>query len=336
MGTITKRGDSYRAIIRRVGFPQQSKSFKTKLNAERWMRKVENEMDDGGFIAASKELTRTLFQKYLDEVVPHRKGSKADAIRVKRLLANAKFMRLPLSDLSRVDINRWRDDRLKEVSSSTVRREMGVISSIIGHCILEWGVKLRVNPCSETTRPEDNPHRTRRPTEQETNRILEACNFNIDIQPKNGVESTAWFVLLAQETAMRISEIGHLRWEHVNLEEHWLHLPAGINKNDKARDVPLSDYAVKLLTKLQGWGKDGRVFRNSGPVVGTYFRDIRDELGIVDLHFHDYRHEAITRLCKVYEILELCKIVGHSDTKQLLVYYNPTAKELAQKMRLAA
>ena len=47
----------------------------------------------------------------------------------------------------------------------------------------------------------------------------------------------------------------------------------------------------------------------------------------------DARHEAITRLAKVFDVLELARIVGHRDLRMLLVYYNPSAEDLSGKLK---
>jgi integrase len=53
---------------------------------------------------------------------------------------------------------------------------------------------------------------------------------------------------------------------------------------------------------------------------------------IVDLHWHDTRHTAITRLAKKLNVLELARIVGHKDLRNLQIYYNESAEELAKKL----
>ena len=55
-------------------------------------------------------------------------------------------------------------------------------------------------------------------------------------------------------------------------------------------------------------------------------------VGIVDLHFHDTRHQAITDLAKKLTVLELARMVGHSDLRSLMIYYNETAESLAEKL----
>ena len=50
------------------------------------------------------------------------------------------------------------------------------------------------------------------------------------------------------------------------------------------------------------------------------------------MHFHDTRHEAITRLAKRLDVLELARVVGHRDPRSLTIYYNETAEQLAKKL----
>jgi len=53
---------------------------------------------------------------------------------------------------------------------------------------------------------------------------------------------------------------------------------------------------------------------------------------IENLRFHDSRNEAITRLAQKLEPLELARMIGHKNLNMLLIYYNQTAEQLAQKL----
>lgn len=53
---------------------------------------------------------------------------------------------------------------------------------------------------------------------------------------------------------------------------------------------------------------------------------------IEDMHFHDTRHEAITRLAKKIDVLDLARMVGHKDLRQRMVYYNASASETADRI----
>ncbi|WP_396018798.1 site-specific integrase, partial [Escherichia coli] len=97
---------------------------------------------------------------------------------------------------------------------------------------------------------------------------------------------------LALETAMRQGEILSLRWEHVDLQHGVAHLPT--TKNGAPRDVPLSrkarSYLQMLPTQL-----NGNIFSYTSSGFKSAWRTALHELKIENLHFHDLRHEAISR-----------------------------------------
>ena len=52
-----------------------------------------------------------------------------------------------------------------------------------------------------------------------------------------------------------------------------------------------------------------------------------------DVHFHDTRHEAASRLAeKLTNVLELSAVTGHRDLRMLKRYYHPRAEDLAKKL----
>ncbi len=57
-----------------------------------------------------------------------------------------------------------------------------------------------------------------------------------------------------------------------------------------------------------------------------------DDRVMLDLHFHDLRHEATSRLAEKLQMHELMKVTGHKSSEMLARYYHPRASELAQKL----
>jgi integrase len=53
---------------------------------------------------------------------------------------------------------------------------------------------------------------------------------------------------------------------------------------------------------------------------------------LVDLHFHDLRHEATSRLAEKLQMHELMKVTGHKSSAMLARYYHPKAADLALKL----
>jgi integrase len=95
---------------------------------------------------------------------------------------------------------------------------------------------------------------------------------------------------------MRRGELIDLQWQHVDLGRRVAHLP--LTKNGDSRDIPLSRRAVAVLEELKSGPKcdSERVFPVTGNSVRLAFEHLRVRAGMSDLHFHDLRHEAVTRL----------------------------------------
>ena len=71
MATLTKRGNFWRAQVRRRGFPPQHKSFDSRAEAEAWARGTESEMDRGVFVSRAEAEATTLadaLERYKTEI----------------------------------------------------------------------------------------------------------------------------------------------------------------------------------------------------------------------------------------------------------------------------
>lgn len=58
-----------------------------------------------------------------------------------------------------------------------------------------------------------------------------------------------------------------------------------------------------------------------------------DKEFLINLRFHDLRHEATSRLAEIFPMHELTKITGHKDPRMLMRYYHPKAEDLALKLK---
>ena len=102
-----------------------------------------------------------------------------------------------------------------------------------------------------------------------------------------------------------------------------------ITKNGSSRTVPLSKRAVELLEKLKNIHPE-RVFDVDDGTRDALFRRAVLSQEIKDLHFHDLRREALTRMAKKVDVMTLAKISGHKDVRILLnTYYNPDISSVA-------
>ena len=140
-------------------------------------------------------------------------------------------------------------------------------------------------------------------------------------------------IILAIETAMRQGEMLDLQWQHVDLVRCVAHLP--LTKNGDSRDIPLSTRAVAVLKELMASkGRDAeKVFPMTPNSVRLCFEHLRVRAGLNDFHFHDLRHEGISRLFELgLNIAEVSAISGHRELKMLMRYTHLRAVDLVSRL----
>lgn len=267
---------------------------------------------------------------YTDRISPNKRGAKQEKYRA-RPIWRSFLGKIRISEVSTVDIANYRDMRLatiaphtkRLVSPNTVRLELAMLSDMLNIAIIEWGA-CKENPVLRVRKPKLPPGRDRRITWGEERRILRAASAHKNREMYS-------IIVLALETAMRQGEILNLEWEHIDLRTRVAHLP--ITKNGSKRDVPLSLRAVDALTRL-GVGTQGDVFKYTSDGFKSAWRTLIKRTGIENLHFHDLRHEAVSRLFELgtLDMMEVATISGHKSMQMLRRYTHLKASNLVEKL----
>jgi integrase len=332
MASISRRGDVWRARIRRAG-QVLTKTLDTEAEAIAWVQAEEGRIVGGETAAQVQKMPSSitvtaLFERYAKEVSPDKGGARWEAIRLRGL---ARAFPISAVELDGATLSEWRDARLKLVSASTVNRELNLISAVFKRAIKEWRLPLTTNPAHNIQWPR-NPHpRKRRVSDQERADILTKLGWNGTTEPVELREWVGWAFCLALETMMRQGEILRLTWQHVHVDRKFCHLPK--TKNGHPRNVPLSSRAVALFGLLTNGGPDNLVVPVNAGTFGVYFRKALKAAGIENMHFHDTRREALTRASKkITNIAELARASGHRGISSLMIYYEPDVTEIAEKL----
>ncbi|MBU3540226.1 site-specific integrase [Polynucleobacter sp. UB-Tiil-W10] len=326
MATFRNRNGKWQARVQTKGHAALSKTFINKVDAERWAKQIEVEIQKGSYtnlVLAERTTFAEVIERYIAEVLPTMRGGKADFIRLKAL-ARRPIAKLNMVSLTPQKIAQHRDERLKEIAPATVIRELSYFSSIITYARKEWGININ-NPVALVAKPK-NP--------QGRSRILDAAETNALFETLRPIGRRSIWILplvkLALETAMRRSELLDLRWDHVELGRRTIFLQ--LTKNGTSRTVPLSTHAIQILSEMPR-SLDGRVFPVTHEVVSQAFNRARQQAGVKDVRFHDLRHMAITRLAeKLPNLIELSAVSGHKSLAMLKRYYHPNPELLAAKL----
>lgn len=350
MATITKRGAyQWRAQIRKKGFPTISQTFDTRADAEDWVKIKESEMTRGVFQDRTEAEATTLksaLERYACEFTVHKKSRKSEEQKIK-IWCQHPLASSSLASLRSHDFATFRDARLAQgKSAATVRLELAVISHLFTVATKEWCLPL-TNPIINIRKPRVKNERARRLSPEEEAILLGV----IEKQGLISSKANAWIapmVRLALATAMRRSELLALEWKNVDLRNAYAMLYD--TKNGENRAVPLSSTAKAVLQSLAR-SKNGKVFPISANAFSLsfkralvrarnkYYKECRInsqkpvEGFLHDLHFHDLRHEATSRLFeKGLNQIEAASVTGHKTLSMLKRYTHLNPSDIAKKL----
>ena len=149
MATIRKRGAKWQVQIRRVGVRSVSRSFHVRKDAEAWARQTEVQADRCELPDDPRALQHVtlgqLVERYRDTVSVKKRGSEVERIVLAAFLRHS-ICRKRLSEIGPEDFAAYRDERLKTIKPSTLKRELSPLHNMFALASDEWGLPLRENP----------------------------------------------------------------------------------------------------------------------------------------------------------------------------------------------
>lgn len=322
MATFRQRGKAWEVSVCCSNI-RKSATFPTKIEARSWAAQTELDIRAGKSGAIPNKPFSALLERYRDEVSCTKRGERWERMRIGLFLRD-EIAAVPLPALNASHFAAWRDRRLRSVSAGSVRREWTLLSHALNVATREWKWLIE-NPIKDVRRPPPPQSRDRRITPVEEEALLFSMGVDKSKPPQNIIQRVGFAMLFALETAMRAGEICSLK--PGSISGSVARLP--ITKNGTAREVALSKEALRII----GLMPDAEtIFELATSQIDAHFRKAKAKALIDDLHFHDTRHEAITRLAGKLDVLDLARMVGIRDLRILMVYYNATAKEIADKL----
>lgn len=157
--------------------------------------------------------------------------------------------------------------------------------------------------------------RERRPTEEEMSSILEWL-------AREKGQRYADATLFACITAMRQGEVCRILKADMDHEKKMILIR---DRKDPRKKVG-NDQWIPLLgdswdLALRQEDVDGRVFPLEARTLSKYFTEAVRALSIPDLHFHDTRHDGVSKMFeRGYSIEQVALVSGHKDWRHLRRY----------------
>jgi integrase len=334
MASIVKRINQdgkgvYFVRIRRKGSPTQIATFPRLADAKRWAQITETAILEGRHFpttAAKRHTVRDLLERYRTDVLPHKRASTVYNQVYHLRWWEAQLGQYALAEITPALIVEYRDKLARTRENSTVRRYLAVLSHAFTVAVQEWEW-LTENPFHKISKPKEPRGRVRFLTPDERQRLLVACR-----QSRN--KYLYIVVVLALSTGGRRGELLNLRWSDVNFTRGMLTFRE--TKNGETRSVPLTGYALEVLTQhaqLQRLDTT-LVFPNATgkrPLsIRDAFENAVERAGLVDFHFHDTRHDFASNLAmNGASLVEIAEVLGHKTLQMVKRYAHLTVAHTA-------
>ena len=330
MASILKVKGSWRAQVRRRGFPTKTQTFPTKILAQQWARGLEAEIDAGRAVPsrASRQTVADLVDRYTNEVGAAKAfgRNKAGTLKLIRALLGGEVA----ADLTAERIVDYiRDDR--GVAGVTAAIDLTYLKGVLKIARALWREPVQpgvVDDAREILRymgcVDRSTERDRRPTPDELDALRRWFSRSASLTPDI-------FDFILASCFRPPSEIVRLQWTDLSRQDRTIVIHDRKDPRKKIgnhQTVPLLGEAFDIAVRQPERG--ARIFPVKGATWSSLFPRACSDLGIEDLRLYDLRHEAISRLVEAgkHSLPEMMLITGHKDPKQLMRYTQLRAKNL--------
>lgn len=336
MASIRKqKSGSWRAQVRRKG-RSLSDTFVSRDDARRWAVDAEREIDRGQAPNKSRIAQMRTFGDLIDLHIADMKSVGRAPGRSKA--ATLAMLKRELGKRTMIDIDRERlvqfgRERARQGAGPvTVSMDIGAIRLVIAHAAAVHGLPVSLEQVDlarialrRLGLVGKSNERNRRPTTEELQALF---NYFDGIRRLSIPMSRV--IRFAIATAMRLEEIFRVTWDDYNPQTKMLIIRDRKDPREKRGNhqrIPLLDIsgysAVTLIEEQRSLRKnaDPRIFPYNHRSAGTAFQRACAVLRIENLHFHDLRHDATSRLFENRLVIhEAALVTGHKDWKMLRRY----------------
>ena len=225
-----------------------------------------------------------------------------------------------INTITQENVERFKNIRIKEVSPSTVNKELTVLKHIFNKGI-DWD-KVENNPAKRVKKFRENNSRLRYLTEEEISLLI-----------SNATGYMRTLVILAVNTGMRKGEMLNLKWHDIDFALGLIYLIH--TKNGENRNVPMNNTVITTLkehSKHPGdyvfSGKEGLPLKN----IDKNFKNLLKQSKIENFKFHDLRHTFASQLAmKGIDLNMIRELLGHKSINMTLRYSHlaPSHKQKA-------
>lgn len=323
MPSVLKIGKKWRAQVRRKGSKPITQTFATKAEATDWARQIEADLVAGRGVESRTSAS-------VAELIEAYKQLREESGREVRRVSSERYMLANLHEglgeidaraLSTGDLVEWAQSRRRDgAGPSTVNMELSKLGTVLRHAGAVRSMRLPdiVGEARVTLAHlgliGPGGRRKRRPTSDELKRLVEW----FAVQPGAVMPRIPDLLRVSIAVGLRRGELFRIRWDDLDVERRAVLVrdrkhPRAKKGNDHW--VPLLGEAWQVVQRQPR--SDERIFPYSAQTISKYFKAGCDALKIVDLRWHDMRHEAASALIEAgWDPFSVRAVTGHGVTAE--------------------
>lgn len=340
MGTITvrKRRDGstgYTAQIRimqkGVTVYQESQTFDRKATAQAWIKRVETEMSVPGAIEKANRsgvTVKEMIDRYLLEYEKLRPLGKTKRATLKAI-GETWLGKLEDREITSQKLVEYADGRMTNdgIQAQTVGNDLAHLGAVLSVARPAWGYDIDpmampdarkvLRKMGAVTRSKE---RNRRPTLEELDKLFQYFGEMRDRRKQeiDMVRVTAFALF----STRRQEEITRIKWNALDEQRQMVLITDMKNPGQKyGNDVwcHVPDEAWRIMMSMPKVAED--VFPYNSRSISASFTRACHFLEIDDLHFHDLRHDGVSRLFEMgWDIPKVASVSGHRDWNSMRRY----------------
>lgn len=301
----------------------ETQTFDREQAAKAWEKKRETELAVPGALTKTEDpLLADVIDTYnADKLKPH--GKTKD--QVLRTIKASSLGQLRCSEIKSHTLVEF----LQGLKSQPQTRGnyLSHLSSVFSVARPAWGYPLDKQACEDARVVADklglisrSKQRTRRPTLAELDKLM--AHYAVYEKKRSDAIPMTRLILFSIYSTRRQDETCRMVFEDLNAEQSEMIVRDMKNPGEKiGNDVAttLTPEALQLIQQRPG--TKGRIWPYNSESVSASFTRACVLLGIEDLHFHDLRHEGISRLFEMgWNIPRVACVSGHRSWKSLQRY----------------
>ena len=298
---------------------RESQTFDSHRAAKDWIRHREVALARPDAIDQRQVTLAEAIDRYATETrrqIGRTKAQVLDAIR-RHQLAD-----LPCQSVTAKAIVAFAQGLAQQRQPSTVGNYLSHLQAVFAVARPAWGyaldpaeMKSATTVCRRLGLIGKSRERDRRPTIAEIDRL--AAYFQARAAPAMPMDRVIWFALFSTR---RQEEITRVKW--TDLDAHRVMVRDMKNPGQKQGNDVWCDLPPEARAVIDQMPRNGeRIFPFTTDAISANFTRACRLLGIEDLHFHDLRHEGISRLFEMgWTIPQVASVSGHRSWQSLKRY----------------